>query len=98
MGQNSQGQTGLFPSNYVELVGEDEQSSAHAGAIDQRDPADAPLTETAPPAGPPGGTHKLPTATAEYDYEAAEENELSFPEGAKIENVEFPVSLHPDKI
>ena len=27
------------------------------------------------------------TATAMYDYEAAEENELSFPENAKITNV-----------
>ena len=28
------------------------------------------------------------TAIAEYDYEAQEENELSFPEGAKIINIE----------
>jgi drebrin-like protein len=28
------------------------------------------------------------TAIAEYDYEAQEENELSFPEGARITNIE----------
>jgi hypothetical protein len=33
------------------------------------------------------GAGSLPTATAEYDYEAAEENELSFPDGATITNI-----------
>ena len=28
------------------------------------------------------------TAIAEYDYEAQEDNELSFPEGARITNIE----------
>lgn len=31
-----------------------------------------------------------PSAVAQYDYEATEENELSFPEEAIIEDVEFP--------
>lgn len=35
------------------------------------------------------GSHG-PSAIALYDYEAAEENELSFPEDAIIENLEFP--------
>ncbi len=30
------------------------------------------------------------TAVAQYDYEAAEDNELSFPDGATIESIEFP--------
>ncbi|EKG21820.1 Neutrophil cytosol factor 2 p67phox [Macrophomina phaseolina MS6] len=77
MGQNSRGETGLFPSNYVELV-EDEEPAA---------PAAAP----APPAAPPAaGGNKAPTATALYDYEAAEDNELSFPDGATITGIEFP--------
>ena len=73
MGQNAQGETGLFPSNYVELVegeGLNEGQAAHEAA--------------APSAPEP--THGA-TATALYDYEAAEGNEISFPEDAKITNV-----------
>ncbi|KAB5580125.1 hypothetical protein GE09DRAFT_1167714 [Coniochaeta sp. 2T2.1] len=55
MGTNSKGESGLFPSNYVELEASGD-----------------------------------PTATALFDYEAAEDNELSFPEGAKITSLEFP--------
>ncbi|EEH43722.1 uncharacterized protein PADG_00011 [Paracoccidioides brasiliensis Pb18] len=39
------------------------------------------------PAHPPATGR---TATAQYDYEAAEDNELGFPEGATITNIEFP--------
>ncbi|KAI9740535.1 MAG: hypothetical protein M1834_005116 [Cirrosporium novae-zelandiae] len=81
MGTNAQGETGLFPSNYVELVADEEEQPP------------APAAESAPPAGPPapeGTEAQGPTATSLYDYDAAEENELSFPEGAKILNVEFP--------
>lgn len=80
MGTNSQGESGLFPSNYVEIV-EGHGASAATPA------APVALATTAPPAGPAGGASKAPTATAQYDYEAAEENELSFPEGATITNV-----------
>ncbi|KAA6409946.1 MAG: hypothetical protein FRX48_06560 [Lasallia pustulata] len=87
MGRNSQGESGLFPSNYVELVDHlAAQEPAPAGA--------------APPAGLPAGAAGSapapqksgagPTATALYDYEAAEDNELSFPEGARVESLEFP--------
>lgn len=82
MGENSRGERGLFPSNYVELV--------EGGASGGTAPAapSAPAMEEAQPAGPPPPAgNALPTATAEYDYEAAEENELSFPDGAKIINV-----------
>jgi hypothetical protein len=77
MGQNAQGETGLFPSNYVELV-EDGAGGAAASA-----PAEE---EHAPPPGPIAAKTG-PTATAQYDYEAAEDNEISFPEGAKINNL-----------
>ncbi|KAI9808990.1 MAG: hypothetical protein M1825_002279, partial [Sarcosagium campestre] len=83
---NAQGETGLFPSNYVELV-EGEEESHHGGAVEQP----AHKVEPAPSAGPAGGAASAgPTAVALYDYEAAEENELSFPEGAKITDLEFP--------
>lgn len=81
MGTNEQGERGLFPSNYVKIMEADEHHAAAAAAP-------APVAEQVPPAGPPAGASKAgPTATAQYDYEAAEENELSFPDGATIEEV-----------
>ncbi|KAF2754113.1 hypothetical protein EJ05DRAFT_479662 [Pseudovirgaria hyperparasitica] len=85
MGVNSKGEQGLFPSNYVELV-EDEQPAAPA-------PAPAPAARDVPPPPPPAAAPAASqgaTATAQYDYEAAEDNELSFPDGATITGVEFP--------
>jgi hypothetical protein len=78
MGTNSKGESGLFPSNYVELVEEEE---APAPAVHIPEPS-APPTAPRPAAAlaAPSG----PTATAIYDYEAAEDNELSFDEGATI--------------
>lgn len=83
MGQNSRGETGLFPSNYVELV--DDAGASGPAPVQQEEPA------AAPPAGPAGGAKSSPTAVAQYDYEAAEDNEISFPEGATITDVvSFP--------
>lgn len=65
MGTNSQGESGLFPSNYVTLV-EDDGADAAQHAAPPPPPAAAPEPE--PAAG--GGT----TATALFDYEAAEDN------------------------
>ncbi|KAI9685339.1 MAG: hypothetical protein M1820_010815 [Bogoriella megaspora] len=87
MGQNARGETGLFPSNYVELVDDDDGGAApqqvHASAVAERV---VPELEPTPAAAAGNGR----TAIASYDYEAAEDNELSFPEGAKITSVEFP--------
>ena len=79
MGTNEKGESGLFPSNYVELV-EDGDTSAPAAHEPEPEPAPAPAARPAAAAAAPAS----PTATASYDYEAAEDNELSFPEGAKI--------------
>ncbi|KAH7413327.1 hypothetical protein BKA64DRAFT_703432 [Cadophora sp. MPI-SDFR-AT-0126] len=83
MGTNGKGESGLFPSNYVELV-EDDEEEAQA----QAPPPPAPVAEPEPAAAPSGSAG--PTATAIYDYEAAEDNELSFDEGATITGLEFP--------
>jgi hypothetical protein len=76
MGQNAHGETGLFPSNYVELVEDGAGAAAPVLAAEEHAPSPGP-----PPA------KAGPTATAQYDYEAAEDNEISFPEGAKISNL-----------
>jgi len=80
MGSNSKGESGLFPSNYVELVEDD--APQH-----EPEPA-APALSPRPNAAPAASAG--PTATAIYDYEAAEDNELSFDEGATITSLEFP--------
>ncbi|TKA48822.1 hypothetical protein B0A49_12367 [Cryomyces minteri] len=88
MGQNSAGETGLFPSNYVELVGGDEDDGRGAPSVPSM-PARAE-SPPAPAAAPAHAASQGATATAMYDYEAAEDNELSFPDGATITRVEFP--------
>ena len=82
MGQNPRGETGLFPSNYVELV-EDESDAGGQAAHHQ------PEAEPEPEQYHAGGAAASQghTATALYDYEAAEGNELSFPENAKITGI-----------
>ena len=85
MGQNSQGETGLFPSNYVELV----ESDDHASKQTAHQPESGPERNSYKFAA--SKTEHVASATALYDYEAAEGNELSFPENAKITGV---VSQH----
>ncbi|KAK9366812.1 hypothetical protein V1509DRAFT_628589 [Lipomyces kononenkoae] len=83
-GTNSAGEHGLFPSNYVDFL--------EGGVEDESEvklEPDAPTVVDAPvPAAitiPKG-----PSAVAAYEYEAQEDNELSFPEGAIIEDIQFP--------
>jgi len=73
MGTNSRGESGLFPSNYVELIGDDEpEQPASAAAPPPPVPAAEPEPEPqAPAAAQADAGH---TAVALYDYEAAEDN------------------------
>ena len=80
MGTNQKGESGLFPSNYVELVEGGEEESA-APAPEPAAPAQAPRPGAAQA---PAAVSAGPTAKALYDYEAAEDNELSFPEEATV--------------
>lgn len=71
MGTNSKGESGLFPSNYVELVDDEEEASA--GPTSHSAPAPVPVPAAQPepePEAASGGS----TATALFDYEAAEDN------------------------
>ncbi|OAL74601.1 hypothetical protein A7D00_0195 [Trichophyton violaceum] len=91
LGVNSSGEAGLFPRNYVELV--EGEGAAEAAPPAPAQPVHAEPAAAAappPPAAPPAAAAAQHTATALYDYEAAEDNELSFPEDAKITNIEFP--------
>jgi hypothetical protein len=72
MGTNAQGESGLFPSNYVELVDDDEEAAAPQPPAPVPAPAPAPAAQEEPEAEAAG-----PTATAQFDYEAAEDNGMS---------------------
>ena len=67
IGTNVKGERGLFPSNYVELV-EETQAPAPVPPPVQREPSPPPPPTASRPAA------AGPTATALYDYEAAEDN------------------------
>lgn len=68
MGTNHLGESGLFPSNYVELI--EEEAGATPVAAAEAPSAPSPAARGAPSAPAAAG----PTATALYDYEAAEDN------------------------
>ncbi|PGH08015.1 hypothetical protein GX51_01455 [Blastomyces parvus] len=92
MGVNSRGDRGLFPQNYVELAATPAVPAPASGSGTGSGTAGASSRlgsdpGTAAPAQPATSGR---TATAQYDYEPAEDNELGFPEGAMITNIEFP--------
>mmetsp|Transcript_8646 Transcript_8646/g.8555 ORF Transcript_8646/g.8555 Transcript_8646/m.8555 type:complete len:678 (-) Transcript_8646:82-2115(-) len=71
------GDVGLFPASYVSLKNnskKDSSTNAENTSAPEKSSADA---------------KKGPSATAEYDYEKDEDNEISFAEGDKIVEIEF---------
>lgn len=84
MGQNMHGETGLFPSNYVELVEDDHLSNPVLHESDSQPVKSQDAAESV----------EGHTATALYEYEAAEDNELSFPEDAQITDVVSVLQLY----
>ncbi|KAM3458462.1 hypothetical protein MY5147_002894 [Beauveria neobassiana] len=94
IGTNVHGENGLFPSSYVELIEEDDAGAGGGAATSPPPTAPAPATAPVPTpaaaAPAPAAASTGHTATALYDYEAAEDNELSFPEDAQVTNLEFP--------
>lgn len=85
-GRNAVGEHGLFPSNYVELI---EATSEEEHAPPLPPPTTRPVAESPVPEEEHQSSG-APSAIAQYDYEATEENELTFPEEAIIEDLEFP--------
>ena len=73
-----------MPSNYLTVI---EGHGTADGATSH-----APIPTVNEPVHEPEPTHAGDgvTAVSLYDYEAAEDNELSFPEGVRITNIEFP--------
>ena len=91
MGRNSRGETGLFPSNYVELVEDDEEEVGPHEIT--ATPTLAATRESESSGQSAAKIAAGPVAIAQYDYEAAEDNELSFAEGSKITGLVSPIRL-----
>lgn len=92
LGLNARGEKGLFPSNYVEII-EDEHQDRAPSETQPGSNAFSPETVTGSTVSP--DSRAKPTAKALYDYEAAEDNELSFPEDAEITNIVSPSLFLP---
>jgi len=84
--------SGLFPANYVEVM-EGSGDAAETAPIPPPPPPPPPAELAAPPAPPAPPVHAPAedegvVAIALYDYDKAEENELSFKEGDRIIEIE----------
>jgi hypothetical protein len=76
-GTNSQGQRGLFPATYVEIKTHAIPASAPAPIAE---PVPVPSSQSAPISK---------SAIAIYDYDAAEDNEITFVTGDTITEIDF---------
>lgn len=95
----SQGQTEEEEEEQPPLPSRRETAPAEEVEDEEEEPAPAlpsrskesSLPPPPPPrrATPPAEEPTLPSAIAEYDYEAGEDNELTFAEGDKIVNIDF---------
>jgi hypothetical protein len=73
----------------VELQEHPDPTSIPSVPLSTRLPSPSPPAPARLPSPQPSEPQEYgETAVAEYDYEAQEENELSFPEGAVITNIE----------
>jgi hypothetical protein len=95
LGVNARGEEGLFPAVYVEVMEDEQPAQGHfAEAEPEPESEPAPAAVPAPPpAAAASSKGHTATATALYDYEAAEDNELSFPEHATIEDIVSTISF-----
>lgn len=84
---NSKGQSGLVPSNYLQLIEEEDTHMPAAAPAGIQAAAAAPSITPAAAAVPAATESQGKTAIAMYDYEAGEDNEISFPEDAVITNI-----------
>ncbi|GAV30378.1 hypothetical protein PMKS-003889 [Pichia membranifaciens] len=79
-GTNSSGETGLFPASYVNLIEVSSSAPASSGPAPPSLPSRDLPVEEAKSVGL--------SAVAEYDYDATEENELTFKEGDIINDID----------
>lgn len=89
LGVNSAGHSGLFPRNYVEVVVEEHGGATHDNHAAPTSHGETHQEREVP--APEAAKSRGPTATALYDYEMTEDNEIGFPEGAKIINIVSPL-------
>jgi hypothetical protein len=78
-GTNSKGYLGLFPATFVEIVGSVPVSSAFVPTVPTFSQPQVSSISTA----------RGKSATAIYDYEAAEDNEINFFTGDIITEIDF---------